>query len=201
MLVVGLTGGIGSGKSEVARMLKALGAEIIDADQVGHDAYQPHTEAWEAVVEAFGQRVLDSNGQIDRKMLGTIVFSDPKSLARLNAIMHPRMYTMIKERLKLQQTQDSKVTVVEAAVLIEAGWIPLMDEVWVTDAKEDVVIERVRQRSNLPEDEIRRRIRSQLPGHERNIQATVVIHNNEGLEALHQRVQELWDSRIKGRTR
>ena len=199
MIVIGLTGGIGSGKSAVSHILKELGAEIIDADRVGHEAYQPHTEAWKAVVAAFGEQVLQPDSQVDRKKLGAIVFSDPEALARLNAIMHPRMYEMMKERLAGLRTAGTRVAVVEAAVLIEAGWTPLADEIWVTEASEDVVVERVRQRNNLPEEEIRGRIRSQLTNQERALHATAVIQNNGGLEELRQHVQQLWDNLIQGR--
>jgi len=201
MIVIGLTGGIGSGKSEVSRMLGALGAEIIDADRLGHQAYQPRTETWEAVVAAFGEQILQPNGEVDRKKLGAIVFSDPKALARLNAIMHPRMYEMIEGQLEGLRRQGTNVAVVEAAVLIEAGWAPLTDETWVTEAEEDVVVGRVQRRSNLPGEEIQRRIRSQLTREERAKHATVVIENNGGLEELRQHVQELWDSRVQGRVR
>lgn len=201
MKVIGLTGGIGSGKSEVSRMLQALGAEIIDADRIGHQAYRPRTEAWEAVVAAFGEQILQPNGEVDRKKLGAIVFAESDALARLNAIMHPRMYKMLKERLEELREQGTEVAVVEAAVLIEAGWTPLVDEIWVTEAEEDVVVGRVRLRSNLPEEEIRRRIRSQLSREERASRATAVIENNGGLEELRQRVQELWDSRVQWRVK
>ena len=199
MFVIGLTGGIGSGKSEVARLLKELGAEVIDADRVGHQAYQPHTEAWEAVVEAFGQEILQPNEEVDRRALGAIVFSAPEQLARLNAIMHPRMQRMIEEQLGEFGAQGAAVVVLEAAILIEAGWQVLVDEVWVAAASEEVVVDRVRRRNNLADEEIRRRIRSQLSNEERAKQATVVIENNGSLEDLNQSIRELWDSRVQGR--
>ncbi|MBI4339829.1 MAG: dephospho-CoA kinase [Chloroflexi bacterium] len=199
MFVVGLTGGIGSGKSEVTRKLRELGAEVIDADLVGHQAYLPQTETWQAVVNAFGQGILQPTGEIDRRKLGSIVFSDPKELARLNAIMHPRMFRMIQGQLDELRAKGVQVAVVEAAILIEANWTPLVDEVWVTTASEDVVVQRVHQRSNLPEEEVRRRIRSQLSNHERAKHATVVIENNGGMEELRCEVQHLWESRVQGR--
>jgi len=201
MIVIGLTGGIGSGKSEVSRMLRELGAEIIDADRTGHEAYLPHTQTWKEIVAAFGEGILLPSGEVDRRKLGSIVFSDPKALARLNAIMHPRMYDMLRERVEGLASQGKKVVVIEAAVLIEAGWTPLVDEIWVTEADEDVVVERVGKRNNLPTEEIRRRIRSQIAAGERAKQASAVIKNNKGLEELHQQVQELWDSRVQRRTR
>ncbi|MFH1141780.1 MAG: dephospho-CoA kinase [Chloroflexota bacterium] len=201
MIVIGLTGGIGSGKSEVSRKLKELGAEVIDADRVGHEAYLPHTAAWEEVVAAFGQEILQPSGEVDRRKLGSIVFSDTKALARLNAIMHPKMYEMLRERLDVLRSQGTKVAVIEAAILIEAKWTPLVDEVWVTEANEDVVVERVGKRNNLPAEEIRRRIRSQMSREERAKHATAIIKNNTSLEELHRQVEQLWDSRVRGRTR
>lgn len=201
MIVIGLTGGIGSGKSEVSRMLKELGAEIIDADRVGHEAYLPHTETWKEVVAAFGQDILQPNSEVDRRKLGAIVFSDPNQLARLNSIMHPRMYRMMEERLTGMRAQGIQVAVLEAAILIEAGWTPLVSEVWVTTAQEDVVVERINRRNNLPREEIQRRIRSQMSPEERAKHASAIIENNHGLEQLRQRVQELWNSRVQGRVR
>ena len=199
MIVIGLTGGIGSGKSEVSRVLNDLGAEIIDADRLGHEAYQPHTETWEALVAAFGEGILRPGGEVDRKALGSIVFSSPDALAQLNAIVHPRMREMMRERLDERSAQGVKVVVIEAAVLLEAGWDSLVDEVWVTTATEESVVQRLSQRNNLSEEEIRKRINSQLKNEERVRRATVVIKNSDGLKELRQRVRELWDDRLKGR--
>ncbi len=201
MIVIGLTGGIGSGKSEVSRKIKELGAEVIDADLVGHEAYLPHTPAWEEVVTAFGQEILQPSGEVDRRKLGGVVFSDPKALAQLNAIMHPKMYEMLRERVDVLRSQGTEVAVIEAAILIEANWTPLVDEVWVTEANEDVVVERVGKRNNLPAEEILRRIRSQMSREERAKHATATITNNKGLEELYLQVEQLWDSRVRGRTR
>jgi dephospho-CoA kinase len=201
MIVIGLTGGIGSGKSEVSRKLKDLGAEVIDADLVGHEAYLPHTPAWEEVVATFGQEVLQPTGEVDRRKLGGIVFSDPKALTQLNAIMHPKMYEMLQERVDVLRSQGTEVAVIEAAILIEANWTPLVDEVWVTEANEDVVVERVGKRNNLPPEEILRRIRSQMSPEERTKHATSTITNNKSLEELHLQVEQLWNSRVRGRTR
>ena len=199
MIVIGLTGGIGSGKSEVSRVLNELGAETIDADRLGHEAYQPHTKTWEALVAAFGEGILRPSGEVDRNALGSIVFSSPHALAQLNAIVHPRMREMMRERLGERCAQGVKVVVIEAAVLLEAGWDSLVDEVWVTTATEESVVQRLSQRNNLSEEEIRKRINSQLKNEERVRRATVVIKNSDGLKELRQRVRELWDDRVKGR--
>ena len=107
--VIGLTGGIGSGKSTVSQCLAELGAVIIDADKVGHEAFKPNTEAWREVVAAFGRQLITSSGEIDRKKLGEIVFSQPESLSRLNQIMHPRMYDMMKAQIEEYRRQGVDV--------------------------------------------------------------------------------------------
>ena len=201
MIVVGLTGGIGTGKSEVSRILGALGAVLLDADRVGHEAYKPQSETWQEVVAAFGDGVLQSNGEIDRKALGALVFGDPQAMARLNSIMHPRMAKMIGQRLQELREQEVEVAVVEAALLIEAGWTYLVDEVWVTSAPEEVVVSRVRERSNLSESDIRSRIGSQMPAEERLNHADVVVENAGGREELEARVEALWKERLKERVR
>ncbi len=192
MKVIGLTGGIGSGKSTVSQYLQELGAVILDADKVGHEAYRPNTETWQELVAAFGRQILTPDDEIDRKKLGEIVFSDPESLARLNQIVHPRMYQMMETRIEECRQQGVAVVVLEAAILLEAGWTPLVDEVWVTVASESTVVGRVKERTGLPEEQILARIRSQLSSEERAKQANVVINNDGNLDELKTKVQELW---------
>jgi dephospho-CoA kinase len=193
MKVIGLTGGIGSGKSTVSRILAELGAVVMDADKVGHQAYQPGTETWKDVVAAFGKEVVAADGSIDRKKLGAIVFGDAGALARLNQIVHPRMYDMMAEQIEEYRQQGVEVVVLDAAILIEANWTPLVDEVWLTVASEPTVVRRVRERTGLPEEQIRSRIRSQLSNEERKKQASVVISNDGGLHELRAKVVELWE--------
>ncbi len=195
MLVIGLTGGIGTGKSLVSRMLEERGATIIDADLVGHEAYTPHTETWQVVVDTFGD-VLAEDGQIDRRKLGAIVFSDPSQLEKLNAIMHPRMYKMIEERIQGLQSGGAETIVVEAAILIEAKWTPLVDEVWVTTAPEDQVIDRIKGRNNMGEEAARARINSQMSSEERAGHADVLIANSGSMDELRETVDRLWDDRV-----
>ena len=196
MVVIGLTGGMGTGKSEASRMLQELGAVLIDADQVGHETYAPGTEAWRAVVDTFGEVVLHPGGEIDRKKLGTIVFADPQALATLNAIMHPRMAQVIEKRIIELKSQGVRVIVLEAALLIEANWTPLTDEVWVTVAPEEAVVERVQARTGMSEDAIRARIGSQLPQAELVRHAHAVIENAGDLDDLRGAVAHLWEKRI-----
>jgi dephospho-CoA kinase len=198
MLVIGLTGGIGTGKSEVSRILGDLGATVINADQVGHEAYTPHSQIWREVVAAFGEGILQPSGEIDRKRLGAIVFSEPDARARLNSIMHPRMAEMISQQIGELREQGVELVVLEAALMVEAGWNSLVDEVWVTDAPEEHVLERLRQRNSLSEEEIRSRISSQLPFEERARHARAVVHNSGSLAELRDKVESLW-SRVRGK--
>ncbi len=199
MLTIGLTGGIGTGKSVVANLLVQQGASIIDADQLGHEAYTPHSEAWEAVVAAFGTDILTSEGEIDRRKLGGIVFADETQLERLNGIMHPLMARMVEHRKAAFDAGGVAVTVVEAAVLFEAGWDSLVDEVWTTHAAESTVVQRLFERNGLDEAEARKRINSQLSATERNRRSDVVVDNSGDLTTLEQTVKNLWKTRVKGK--
>ncbi len=199
MLVIGLTGGIGTGKSEAARHMVSLGAALIDADVVGHEAYQPNAEAWREVVGVFGEGILQPSGEIDRRSLGAIVFSDPAQLARLNGIMHPLMARMVQERIDGLQAEGAEVVVVEAALLYEAGWDSLVQEVWVTDASEEAVIHRLAQRNGMSEEEARRRLASQMSRSERLERADIVIDNSGEVAEMRQVIDELWKSRVKER--
>ena len=192
MKVIGLTGGIGSGKSTVSRFLAELGAVIIDADRVGHEALGTSDEVRRELVSAFGRQIIAPAGDIDRKKLGEIVFDDPESLARLNQIMHPRMYNMVKAGLEEYRGQRVAVVVLEAPLLIEADWTSLVDEVWVTVADESTVLKRVKEKFGLSERECLARIHCQLPSEERVKHADVVIDTDCGLDELKAKVKELW---------
>jgi len=200
-LVIGLTGGILTGKSTVSGMLAELGAVIIDADRVGHDAYRPQTDVWKELVDTFGEWILKRNGEIDRKRLGDIVFHDPSALILLNQIMHPRMREMIEEELKRLRAGGAPVVVVEAAVLIEAKWNDLVDQIWVTTAPEEKVIDRLQNRVGLSEEQARARIAAQLPPKEKVRHADVVIDTDCDLAELGVRVLDLWEEIVEGKRR
>ncbi len=192
MKVIGLTGGIGTGKSTVAQFLAELGAVIIDADKVGHEALQPGGEVWRKVVGAFGQRIVTPEGHINRQTLGSIVFANSEARERLNRIMHPAMYQMVAAQLDQYRRQGVGVAVLEAPVLLEAGWVPLVDEVWVTVAPEATVLKRLRKRTGLSQDESLARIHSQLRPEERAKHANVVIDTDCTLDEVKARVNGLW---------
>lgn len=195
MKVIGLTGGIGSGKSTVSRLLAELGAVIIDADKVGHEAFKPDTESWHEVVAAFGRQVLTPTGEIDREKLGAIVFDNPESLAQLNRIMHSRMYDIIKVQLEKYRQQGVPVVVLEAALLLEADWTPQVDGVWVTVAPESTVLKRLMERTGLSEQQSLARIRSQMSNEARVKHADVVIDTDCSLDELKAKVEGLWEGR------
>ena len=199
MLIIGLTGSIGTGKSEVSRQLERLGAALIDADQVGHEAYTPNSETWQEVVAAFGEGILQAGGEIDRRKLGALVFSDSKLLDKLNGIMHPRMAGIVAGKIEQFRAGGAPVVVVEAALLFEAGWQNLVDEVWVVDAPLESVMERLRERSGMDEAEVKRRIDSQMDIGERLERADVVVENSGDLASLKETLASLWETRAGGK--
>ena len=201
MLVIGLTGGIGTGKSEVSHILQELGAVVIDADRVGHEAYKPRSEIWRAVVHSFGKEILGPSGEIDRKKLGNIIFRDQSARETLNSIMHSKMADIIGEQIDHYRQEGNEVVVVEAALLMEAGWSSLVGEIWVTSSSEEEIVQRLRDRDGLSEEQIRDRIRSQLPFEERATQAYVVVENSGDKGELREKVESLWSSRVKGKVR
>ncbi len=191
MKVIGLTGGIGSGKSTVAEMLRELGAHVIDADRVAHEVYEPGTEGWEAVVAAFGRDVIGPDGRIDRKKLAGIVFSDPEALGRLNRIMHPLVDRELRRRLQALRDQNHPgPVVVEAALLIEAGWHTLTDEVWLVVAPSETVRQRLIEQRRMEPTDVDARRSAQLPDEARKPYAHVVLDNSSTLAALRGQVQQ-----------
>lgn len=200
MVVIGLTGGFLSGKSTVIQMLKEMGAVVIDADKVGHEAYLPGTPIWREVVAAFGRGILGEDGGIDRRKLGGIVFNDPQALKRLNEIMHPRMRQRMAEMLAELRRDGARVVVLEAAVLLEAGWDSLVDQVWVTVVPEETALKRLQGRGDkLTLEQARARIRSQISNEQRAARAHQVINTDCSLGEVRARVEELWRGLDQGR--
>jgi dephospho-CoA kinase len=201
MKVIGLTGGIGSGKSTVASFLDELGATIIDVDKLWHEALKSDTELRQEIVAAFGSEILTPGREIDRPKLGQIVFGNPEALARLNNIMHPWVYRVVRTKLEDYRRWGVKVVVLELPLLVE---VPLslrvgqpslsdeVDEVWVTVAPEVTVLKRLKERSGMSEEQTLARIRSQLASEERTRHADVIIDTDCSLNELKTRVRELW---------
>jgi dephospho-CoA kinase len=192
--VIGLTGGIGAGKSTVMQMLEALGAAVIDADKVGHQIYLPDLPAWREIVDTFGPEVLNADRSINRQALGKLVFADPEALRTLNRIVHPKMFERMAElTAELRARGGIKAIVIEAAILIEANWQPLADQIWLVVASEPVVIERLAKQRNLSPEQARTRIAAQLSDEERLKHAHVVIRNDGSLDEVRTAVQQAWD--------
>ena len=166
---------------------------VIHADAVGHEVYLPHSEGWRRVVEVFGSAILAADGTIDRKQLGATVFGDPQALQRLNAIVHPLISEEIQRRIAAQRSSGFlRPIVVEAAILIEAKWLPLVDEVWVVGATKEAVIERLDTQRGLSAGDVGKRIAAQLTDAERRRFAHVVIENTGSIDDLRARVREAW---------
>ena len=191
--VIGLTGGILSGKSTIAQMLADKGAVVIDADKLAHEAYKPKTKLNQELVDEFGAGIRQADGSIDRKKLSGIVFGDEAALARLNGIVHPRMRAIARAKIASLRKKGTPVVVLEAALLIEAKWIDLADEVWVALAPPEVAVKRIKERGGLSEEEAWARVQAQLPAAERARHADVIITTDGELWEVKAQVDKLWD--------
>jgi dephospho-CoA kinase len=198
MLTIGLTGGIGSGKSTVARVLGEFGAPILDADKVAHTTYAPGGPAYDAVVAAFGADIVAPDRTIDRRKLGAIVFGNPGQLNKLTSIVWPATFDAIRRNVAELRASGARLPiVVEAAILIEANWQPLFDEIWLVRAPREQVISRVEIQRGAKPSETEARIRAQLSDEERGKHASLVIENNGSIEELRELLKELWAAALK----
>ncbi len=194
MITIGVTGGIGSGKSETVNILGRLGARVIDADLLGHAVYARGTNAYREILQAFGYGVIAADGEIDRKVVGKIVFQDKAKLETLQSITWPRIRAIISTELKDNRKEPLAATAIEAAVLFEAGWDDLADFVWTVEAEYHLRLTRIQEKTGMDEIVARARMDAQLAPKIRIEKADIVIYNNGGLDALEQRVTELWNA-------
>ena len=199
MYVIGLSGGIASGKSTLSALLAQRGAVVLSADLLAHGLYHPDTHVWQEVVNTFGRGIVAADGSIDRKKLGAIVFSDRRALDRLNAVVHPSLKELIRRRLTDLKAQRVAVIVLEAGVLIEAGWTDLVDEVWATVVPPRVAVQRLADAKGLSPDEAMARIASQLSNEERMKYADVVIDTDRSLQETFHIVEEAWSHSLARR--
>lgn len=195
MKIIGVTGNIGTGKSTVSGMLRDLGAAFLDADKVGHELLLKGSPAYPEIIKEFGTGILNEKGEIERPKLGAIVFQNPGKLHKLNEIMWRRIIELSQKKWQEMGNNGVKVVVFEAAVMIEAGWQTLVDELWVTSAPEDVVIKRLLATGRFTEQQVKDRIRSQMPAVEKAKLAHVVVDTNCDFTELRRRVSELWKKR------
>ena len=187
--IIGLTGNIGAGKSEVVRILRELGAGSIDADRVGHEVMAPGTPEWEQLVARFGRDVLQPDGTVDRRALGAIVFADPAALRDLERIVHPGVRARIRARFA---ATDRPAIVVEAIKLLESGLYLEVDAVWVVTAAREVRVRRLVQTRGLTVAEAETRVDAQAPEAEKVARADVVIENDGDLAAMRAQVLAAW---------
>ncbi|MEU8794690.1 dephospho-CoA kinase [Streptomyces sp. NPDC048643] len=190
MLKVGLTGGIGAGKSEVSRLLVEHGAVLIDADRIAREVVEPGTPGLTAVVDAFGEDVLTADGTLDRPRLGSIVFADPEKLAALNAIVHPLVGT--RSRTLEDAAPADAVVVHDVPLLAENGLAPLYDLVIVVDARPETQLDRLVRLRGMTEEDARARMAVQAPREKRLAVADIVIDNDVPLADLERRVADVW---------
>lgn len=194
LTVIGLTGGIASGKSTVSALLKEKGAAIIDADKIAREIMTKCKPAWHEVVDYFGDEILNEDkNDIDRKKLADIVFSDKAKLEVLNSITHPKIIEEIKRQVEEYKKAGKKIIVIDAALLIEAGLNKIVDEVWVVAVNEEVQLQRLMTREKgITKDEAVKRIKSQMPLTEKLKFADRVIDNNSTIEETKNQVDKIW---------
>jgi dephospho-CoA kinase len=192
-VIIGLTGGIGAGKSVVGGMLRELGAHVIDTDKVGHRVYEPDSAGWRQLVDAFGSEILAPDRTIDRKRLGALVFADEARRRTLNGIVHPLIFQEIMREIGERRAAGfTGHVVLEAPILVEAKGTGMVDRIWVVVASRGVIEDRLLRSRDLSAEEIRARMRAQLDDAERRKHADLIIENDGDLVALRARVDDAW---------
>ena len=197
MLLVGLTGGIGAGKSTVAKLLAEHGAVLIDADAIVRELQRPGTDVFRAIVDRFGTQVVAADGTLDRERLADIVFRDDDARSGLNAIVHPAVYSVMSERIAAVKDED-RVVVLDIPLLAEAGGGGNMDSVVVVEADEEMRVARVVSERGIDPDDVRARMAAQASSEQREALADVIIRNNGTREDLRAQVDALWE-RLRAR--
>ncbi len=191
MKIIGLTGGIGSGKTTVSKYLSEKGFPVIDADQVSRDIVKPGMKATKAIESIFGNDMINLDGSLNREKLGDVVFSDKEKLNILNKITHKEILDNIKMKLQELEGGNSTLLFIDAPLLFETGLDSLAQETWVIDTPEKLRIERVKKRDSICVDKIKSRIASQMEQSLKNKKATIVIDNSLGMEELHKKIDQL----------
>ncbi|XP_009954845.1 PREDICTED: bifunctional coenzyme A synthase, partial [Leptosomus discolor] len=191
--VIGLTGGTGSGKTSIAKLLGHLGAFLIDADKLGHAVYVPGGPAYERVVAAFGAEILNEDGTINRKVLGAKVFGNQERLKSLTDIVWPEMARMVKEQIGEADAQGKAVCVLDAAVLLEAGWQDMVHEVWTAIIPQEEVGDLIMAGDGRSEEAARRRLQSQMSNGQRVEQSQVVLCTLWEPDVTRKQVEKAWD--------
>jgi dephospho-CoA kinase len=196
--IIGLTGGIATGKTSVARFFQSQGAVVIDADQLARAAVEPGSRGLERVVAAFGWDILAPDGQLDRKSLASLVFSDPHKRVVLEGILHPEIKHLAEECIAQAAESGQRFVFYMAPLLIEAGVTDRVDEVWVVTVRSEVQLERLMRRDGIDQDEALRIIASQMPLAEKEKYGRIVIDNSGTPETTASLLAEIWAQEIEG---
>jgi len=194
MKIIGLTGGIGSGKSTVAKIFSKLGADVIDADEIAREIVEPGKITWRKLVSEFGKEMLNDDETLNRSLLAKVVFEDKTKRARINSIMHPRIQEEIISRIdKYRSDNEAKVVIIEAALLVERkGLLKLLDKLIVVSVDEKSRISRIKKRDNLSSEEILSRVRSQISDDQKAKLADFVVDNTGSIERTELQVKKIW---------
>jgi dephospho-CoA kinase len=193
---IGLTGGIACGKSSVSKLLVQNGIEVINADELAHQAIKPNGPTYGNVVKEFGRIILKQNGEIDRRKLGERVFADPEARQRLESLVHPVVKADIKQAIAEAETKGFNWLVVEIQLLFEVRWECLFDRIWVVSTSVEEQVKRLQKRDQLTEEMARARIAAQLPLAYKKERADVVIYNDQGFSELANQVKQLIKSEL-----
>ncbi len=197
-IVIGLTGSFGTGKSTVAAMMKSLGADVVDADELAHEALEPRSPAYKKIIALLGPGIVGARGRINRHKVAGIIFSDRKILNRVHALMHPEVIRRMKHNIKIS---TARIVVLDVPLLFEAGLQRLTDAVVVVTAPRAVQIARLRRELKMPEKDIAMRIQCQMPLREKVRLADAVIDNGGDIQQTRKNVVKLWDELIDPRMR
>ena len=198
MRIIGLTGGIATGKSSVARIMEALGGVIVDADQLAREAVSPGEPAYLSIVAEFGEGIVNPDRTINRQALGKIVFADPAARRRLERITHPAIALLAEQRLEACRKAGTQVVVYMAPLLIEAGVTSRVDEIWVVYADWETQVARLILRDGISRDEALQRLAAQMPMEEKRTYGRIVIDNSGTPEETERQVRYFWETEIKG---
>ncbi|RNB70044.1 dephospho-CoA kinase [Brevibacillus panacihumi] len=190
-MILGLTGGIATGKSTVTGMLRERGIPVIDADQIARDVVEPGKPAYEAIVAHFGREILLADGQIDRKKLGEIVFSDESERQKLNAIVHPEVRRVMREEAEAAEKNGASIVFMDIPLLFESKLQHMVDKIVVVYAPAHMQLARMMERDEMQEEQAQKRLRAQLPIDQKKAEADFLIDNSRSREEAERQVEEM----------